>query len=111
IGGVTPWHFSPLSPLPSGLALADDGAIAGTPDAPGVFTFSAKVVDSGPPVQTQTKDFTITVIASNQAPSFTKGPDQTVIEDSGSKIVPNWATNFSPGPPNESAQKLKAYHI
>jgi hypothetical protein len=31
-------------------------------------------------------------------PSFTKGPDQTVAEDSGAQTVPNWATNISPSP-------------
>jgi CSLREA domain-containing protein len=31
-------------------------------------------------------------------PSFTKGPDQSVAEDSGAQIVTNWATNISPAP-------------
>jgi hypothetical protein len=50
--------------------------------------------------------FTITVNPINDAPSFTKGTDVTVLEDSGAKSVPRWAMNIKPGPPNENAQKL-----
>jgi uncharacterized delta-60 repeat protein len=42
--------------------------------------------------------FTITVNAVNDAPSFTKGANQTVNEDSVLQTVNNWATNISPGP-------------
>ncbi|MDB5384997.1 MAG: hypothetical protein JWM11_643, partial [Planctomycetaceae bacterium] len=42
--------------------------------------------------------FVITVNAVNDAPSFTKGPDQTVIEDAGAQTVNNWATNVLPAP-------------
>jgi len=50
--------------------------------------------------------FTITVNAVNDAPSFTKGADQTVNEDAGPQSVTNWATNISAGPPNESSQTV-----
>ena len=43
-------------------------------------------------------------LAVNQAPSFTKGPNQAVLEDSNSQTIVNWATNISPGPPSESGQ-------
>ena len=36
--------------------------------------------------------FTITVTAVNDAPSFTKGADQTVLEDAGAQTVTGWAT-------------------
>ena len=36
--------------------------------------------------------FTITVTAVNDAPSFTKGADQTVLEDAGAQTVDGWAT-------------------
>ena len=49
---------------------------------------------------------TITVNAVNDAPSFTKGADQTVTAGSGAQTVPNWATNISPGPANESSQTV-----
>ncbi|MDZ4253503.1 MAG: FG-GAP-like repeat-containing protein [Sulfuritalea sp.] len=46
----------------------------------------------------------VTIIAVNDAPSFTKGSDLTVLEDAGAQTVTNWATAFSPGPANESGQ-------
>ena len=42
--------------------------------------------------------FTITVTAVNDAPSFTVGPDQTVIENAGPQTVAPWATAISAGP-------------
>ncbi|MHB8856455.1 MAG: Ig-like domain-containing protein, partial [Bellilinea sp.] len=51
-----------------------------------------------------TVDLTVTAI--NDAPSFTPGPDQTVLEDSGSMIVDPWATGLSAGPADESGQTL-----
>ena len=50
--------------------------------------------------------FTINVTAVNDAPSFTKGSDQTVLEDAGVQSVPGWATAIPAGPPNESGQAL-----
>lgn len=49
---------------------------------------------------------TITVTAVNDAPSFTKGADQSVAEDSGAKTVAGFATGISPGPADESAQAV-----
>ena len=54
-----------------------------------------------------TQTFTITVTAVNDAPSFTKGADQTVLEDSGASLVTGWATNISAGPANESSQTVQ----
>ena len=50
--------------------------------------------------------FVINVTAVNQAPSFTKGPDQTVSENTGAQTVNPWATAISPGPANESGQTV-----
>src|SRR5439155_24777180 len=50
--------------------------------------------------------FTITVNPVNDAPSFTKGPDQSVAVNAGAQTVTNWATNISPGPGNESGQTV-----
>ena len=41
----------------------------------------------------------------NQPPSFTAGPDQTVLEDAGSQTVA-WATGVSAGPAGESQQSV-----
>ena len=53
-----------------------------------------------------TQTFTITVTAVNDVPSFVRGADQTVAEDSGVASVPNWATAISAGPANESGQAV-----
>ena len=50
--------------------------------------------------------FTITVTAVNDVPSFTKGANQTVNEDSGPHSVTPWATSISKGPANESGQSV-----
>jgi hypothetical protein len=42
----------------------------------------------------------------NDPPSFSKGPDQLVDEDVGPQTIVNWATNLSPGPPDEAGQAL-----
>ncbi|MET0648267.1 MAG: Calx-beta domain-containing protein [Pyrinomonadaceae bacterium] len=49
--------------------------------------------------------FALVVAPVNDAPSFTKGADQTVLEDAGARTVMNWATAVSAGP-NESEQTL-----
>jgi VCBS repeat-containing protein len=50
--------------------------------------------------------FTITVTAVNDAPSFTKGANQTVADNAGPQTVASWATNLSAGPADEAAQTL-----
>jgi len=53
---------------------------------------------------TGTANLTITLV--NQAPSFVKGPDQTVLENAGPQTVPGWATNISAGPGNPSSETV-----
>ncbi|MGB8858333.1 MAG: Ig-like domain-containing protein, partial [Ilumatobacteraceae bacterium] len=48
----------------------------------------------------------IAITAVNDAPSFTKGADPTVSEDSGAQSVPGWATAISTGPADESGQTV-----
>jgi hypothetical protein len=62
--------------------------------------------DNGGNDTSTTNTFTITVTTVNDPPGFTKGSDQTVLEDSGAQAVPNWATNISAGPTNESSQVM-----
>jgi hypothetical protein len=71
------------------VALSDDG---GTNDG-GVDT-------SGP------QTFTIDVTAVNDTPSFTKGPNQTVLAGAGAQSVSPWTTALSSGPSNEFDQVL-----
>jgi hypothetical protein len=49
---------------------------------------------------------TVQVVAVNDPPSFTRGPDVTVAEDSGPANLPGWATNISPGP-GEMTQQVE----
>ncbi|MBK5287876.1 MAG: tandem-95 repeat protein, partial [Acidimicrobiia bacterium] len=49
---------------------------------------------------------TITVTSVNDAPTFTRGADQTILEDAGPQTVPGWASTISPGPTNESTQTI-----
>jgi Bacterial Ig domain len=46
----------------------------------------------------------IDVLAVNDAPSFVKGADPTVLEDAGPQQISHWATGLSVGPTNESVQ-------
>jgi large repetitive protein len=50
--------------------------------------------------------FTITVDPVNDAPSFSAGASQTVLEGSGASSVTGWATAVSPGPGTESSQTV-----
>src|SRR5207253_934460 len=50
--------------------------------------------------------FTIKVSAVNDAPSFTKGADQSTLEDGGPQTVTGWATAISAGPADESSQSV-----
>ncbi len=43
----------------------------------------------------------------NEAPSFVKGPDQTLNEDAPAQSVLTWATEISPGPAEEAGQQLE----
>ncbi|HVF06439.1 MAG TPA: Ig-like domain-containing protein [Frankiaceae bacterium] len=94
-------------------AVAPDGTLTFTPAANrnGSATVTVTLSDDGGTANggvdsTPAQTFTITVGAVNDAPSFTKGPDQTVLEDSGAQSYSNWATAISKGPADESAQTL-----
>jgi VCBS repeat-containing protein len=84
-------------------------------NGPDSFTF--KVTDTGDPagctaapcspaLDSNVATVSLTVNPVNDAPSFTAGPDQTVLEDAGAQTVTGWATNISAGPPDESSQTL-----
>ncbi len=70
----------------------------------GSDSFVVKVVDGNGGSDTITVNVTIEPV--NDAPSFTKGPDQSVAVNSGQKVVSSWATAISPGPSNESNQNV-----
>ena len=79
-------------------------------DAHGTATVTVTLSDNGGTanggVDEFSETFTITVTPVNDAPSFTKGADQSVLEDAGAQTVSGWAADISAGPANEAAQTL-----
>ena len=97
----------------AGPAISAAGVLTYTPaaDANGTATITMTLSDDGGTANggidtSAAQMFTITVNSVNDAPSFTKGPDQTVLEDSGPQMVNPWATAISAGPTDEAGQTL-----
>ena len=74
-------------------------------DANGTSSLTVRATDTGGLFVDAT--FTVGVQPVNDAPSFTKGPDVTVPEDSPPQTVPAWATDILPGPENEANQLVQ----
>ncbi len=90
-------------------AVAANGTLTFTPtaNASGSATVTVQIHDNGGGVDTSAaQTFTITVTAVNDAPSFVKGANSTVLEDAGAQTIPGWATALSAGPADESGQAL-----
>jgi RHS repeat-associated protein len=94
-------------------AVSSNGTLTYTPapDANGVATVTVRAQDDGGTANggvdtSPSQTFTITVTAVNDAPSFTAGSNQAVLEDSGAQTVTAWASAISAGPANESAQSV-----
>ena len=95
-------------------AVAADGTLTFTPaaNANGVATVTVQARDdngtpgvAGDDVSSAPQTFTVTVTPVNDAPSFVKGADRTVLEDAGAQSA-GWATGISAGPANESGQEV-----
>src|SRR5207247_1407584 len=71
-------------------------------NGPDSFTYKA----NDGTVNSNVATVTITVAAANDAPSFTKGADKTVLEDAAAQTVSAWATAISAGPADEAGQIL-----
>jgi hypothetical protein len=89
------------------------GTLVFTPakDAAGVALVSVELKDDGGTANggidtSAVQTFRITITGVNDPPSFTKGADVTVLEDSGATKVVRWATAIMPGPANEVSQKV-----
>ncbi|MBA3707552.1 MAG: chitobiase/beta-hexosaminidase C-terminal domain-containing protein, partial [Planctomycetes bacterium] len=94
-------------------AVSADGSLTFTPatNANGVATLSVIAHDDGGTANggvaaSAPQTATITVTAVNDAPSFTKGADQTVLEDAGAQTVNGWASAIASGPADESSQAV-----
>lgn len=93
-------------------AITPDGTLtyAPAPDANGSATVTVRLHDSGGTANggidtSAAQSFTITIVPVNDTPGFVKGADQTVLEDSGPRTVPGWAT-VGAVPADESGQAL-----
>lgn len=73
-------------------------------DFNGSDSFTYKANDGT--VDSNTATASVTVTAVNDAPSFTKGADQSVAANAGAQSVANWASAISAGPANESSQTV-----
>jgi len=96
----------------AGPAVAANGTLTFTPalNVFGTAAITLRLDDNGGTMsggadQSPTQTFNITVTNVNDAPSFTKGADQTVLEDAGAQTVNPWATAISAGP-NEGTQNV-----
>ncbi len=106
-GNTNPALFS------AGPALAPDGTLTFTPaaNANGFSDITVVLQDNGGTANSGVDTsapvtFRITISAVNDPPSFTKGPDIAVNEDSGPFTQANWATGISAGPADEAGQTL-----
>ncbi|WP_221409502.1 tandem-95 repeat protein [Marinoscillum furvescens] len=82
-------------------SIAANGTLTYTPaaNAYGSATVSVTLNDGQATNNlSSTETFTITINGVNDAPSFTKGGDQSIDEDAGAQIILNWATAISAGP-------------
>jgi subtilisin family serine protease len=93
-------------------AIAADGTLTYTPaaNANGSATVSIQLRDNGGTAgggvdTSAAQAFTVTVMAVNDAPGFTAGPNQTV-SGSSAQTVSGWATAISAGAANETDQSL-----
>ncbi len=75
------------------------------PDTFGEAVITYTLMDDGTTNNTISSSFTITVNSVNDAPTFDNDGDVTVNQDSG-LYQQQWASNFSVGPADESAQML-----
>ncbi len=70
-GGTPPYNFAvSVGGLPTGLTLSSGGALAGTPTAPGSFTFTVTATDSGGCKGSRSYTVTVSQASPCAAPSF-----------------------------------------
>jgi Bacterial Ig domain len=94
-------------------SVAPDGTLTYTPagNANGTANVTVKLHDDGDTAnggadESAEQSFTIAIDSANDAPTFQKGGNQTVNEDSGAQEVNGWATDISAGSADENGQRL-----
>jgi hypothetical protein len=97
-GNTNPNLFGNISIEPTTGALI----LAYNPNLSGAATLTIRATD--PADEFVETSFSVTVNPVNDAPNFTKGTDLTILEDAAAQTIPNWATDISVGPANESGQ-------
>jgi WD40 repeat protein len=71
-GGIAPYSWSAVGgALPPGITLGAGGALAGTPQMAGNYTFTAQATDAASPANTLSKAFSLSVQAAIAPPSIT----------------------------------------
>jgi subtilisin family serine protease len=107
---VTPVNSSLFTTPP---ALSPSGTLTFTPvtGITGTTLVNVMLLDDGGTSNggnnsSASQQFSITITPVNMPPSFIKGPDITVSEDTGSISISSWATSINPGAPRESGQIL-----
>jgi len=91
---------------PTGMTLdASSGALAWTPSEAEVGSHAVTIHATSGGL-TAEQAFTLVVASVNDAPGFTKGPDEALLEDAGARSVTGWATGLSTGSPGEASQSL-----
>ena len=91
-------------------SIDEDGALHFTPaaNANGSSTVTLTLVDdglAGPGHENTTVfEFVVDVTSVNDQPTFTPGLDVAVDENTGTTVLPGWATGISAGPEDESDQ-------
>ena len=104
-GGTAPYGFAVTAgALPAGVTLGALGAFSGAPTVPGTYNFTVTATDANG--CEGSRAYALVVDPVNDAPAFTGGASQTVLEDAGPQTVPGWASGMTAGPPDEAGQAL-----
>ena len=68
-------------------------------------------IENGGDNTSESYQFKITILPVNDKPDFDRGPDQVILENSGTQVIPNWATNITTGSVYEANQTIQFYVI
>jgi len=105
-GNLDPASITIDTPASSGIATPGVGTVTylPNPDTNGMDSFIYQICDTFGRCDVATVDVTVTAV--NDAPSFTAGADEVILEDAGAQTVSGWASAISAGPVDEAGQVL-----